>query len=110
MPLLGIILGVKPEHLWLILFFCLLATPALSLLGSFGAALILGSKRTGLLMIAMILPLFVPYLVFSSLGIAAGFKNEEMETYILLLVGLNLIAFAALPWATAFALKDAIRH
>jgi len=108
-PLLAIIMGVKPRDVWLIPLFLALATPGLSLLGTFGAALTLGSHRVALLMIFLILPLFIPFLIFTSLGIHLGQKGEDIGICILFLVSLNLLALASLPWATAYALKDAVK-
>ena len=86
----------------------LLGTPTLSLVGSIGAALILGARHSSVLIPLIVLPLYIPILIFGSLVINAAVKGTEYNSYLMVLAGLFLIALALSPWATAAALRQAI--
>jgi heme exporter protein B len=87
-----------------------LATPALSLLGGLGAALTLGSRRGGILLTLLILPLYVPVLIFAAGSISRSLLTEGDPTGALLLLGgVDLGLLAITPWATAAALRQALR-
>jgi heme exporter protein B len=93
-----------------------LATPALSLLGGLGAALTIGSRRGGILLTLLILPLYVPVLIFAAgaVGFADailpdGAANRGFGAHLLLLVGIDLTLLAITPWATAAAIRQALR-
>ncbi|PJE34516.1 heme exporter protein CcmB, partial [Pseudooceanicola lipolyticus] len=65
-PVLGLLLNLAPQgHAWLLLSLAL-GTPALSVIGTFGAALTVGVKRGGLLLSLLVLPLYVPTLIFGA--------------------------------------------
>jgi heme exporter protein B len=109
-PLLALMLNAPTESYGPMLAALALATPALSLLGGLGAALTLGSRRGGILLTLLILPLYVPVLIF-----AAGLINRSLildgnpAGPLLLLGGLDLGLLAITPWATAAALRHALR-
>lgn len=108
LPLLGIMLGLgKTALLWLT-WFAFLASPGLSLLGSFGAALCLGSSRAGLLMIFLVLPLYTPFLIFGAIGYQSALQGIATQAPIFILVGLNLLVLAILPWIGGKVLTDAL--
>jgi heme exporter protein B len=87
-----------------------LATPALSLLGGLGAALTLGSRRGGILLTLLILPLYVPVLIFAAGSISRALLADADPTGALLLLGgVDLGLLAITPWATAAALRQALR-
>jgi heme exporter protein B len=87
-----------------------LATPALSLLGGLGAALTLGSRRGGILLTLLILPLYVPVLIFAA-GVIdrAALMGGDVTAPLLLLAGIDLGLLAITPWASAAALRQALR-
>lgn len=108
-PLLGILLNLPQQgFLWLVVSL-LLGTPALSMIGCFGAALTVGIKRGGLLLSLLVLPLYVPTLIFGAEAARRGAIGMDVETPLLMLAGISLGAVALLPFAAAAALRMTIR-
>ena len=107
-PLLGIFLHMQPNGLWVMILSLLLGTPVLSLIGSIGAALTLGSRRSGVLISLLILPLFIPVLIFGVSAVDAALMDLPVRPQLLLLGALFLGAFALRPWASAAALRQAV--
>lgn len=108
-PFLGILLNLPADgFVWLVVSL-LLGTPALSMIGTFGAALTVGIKRGGLLMSLLVLPLYVPTLIFGAEAARRGAVGMAVETPLLLLAGISLGAIALLPFAAASALRMTIR-
>ncbi len=108
-PVLGVLLNLPgPGYAWL--FLSLLAgTPALSVIGSFGAALTVGLKRGGLLLSLLVLPLYVPTLIFGAEVARRGAEGQGVATPLVLLAGLTLATVAALPYAAAAAIRVNLR-
>ena len=107
-PLLALLMNLPPEGLWALPLALLLGTPTLTLVGSIGAALLLGSRRGSVLIALLVLPLYIPVLIF---GVAAveGFVLGLSGTAPLLIMGAMLLAALALtPFATAAALRLAL--
>lgn len=108
-PLLALMLNLPGEAYLPMLVALGLATPILSLLGGLGAALTLGSRRGGVLLTFIILPLYVPVLIFAVAAIdAARLGFDGQENFLLILAGLALASLALTPWATASALRQAV--
>jgi heme exporter protein B len=109
-PVLALMLNAPTESYGPMLLALALATPALSLLGGLGAALTLGSRRGGILLTLLILPLYVPVLIFAAGIISRSILAEGDPTgALLLLSGIDLGLLAITPWATAAALRQALR-
>jgi heme exporter protein B len=109
-PLLALMLNAPTDSYWPMLLALALATPALSLLGGLGAALTLGSRRGGILLTLLILPLYVPVLIFAAGTISRSLLAEgDPAGALLLLCGVDLGLLAITPWATAAALRQALR-
>ncbi|HVJ33638.1 MAG TPA: heme exporter protein CcmB [Terriglobia bacterium] len=107
-PALGLILNLPPVAYLPMLTALLLATPMLSLLGGLGAALTLGSRRGGVLITLIILPLYVPVLIFAMAVIdAARLGLGSAAGFLILLAAMLLASLALTPWATAAALRQA---
>jgi heme exporter protein B len=87
----------------------LLGTPALSLIGAFGAALTVGLKRGGLLLSLLVLPLYVPTLVFGAQVVIRGAEGLAVGSTLALLAGVSAGAAALLPFAAAWALRVNLR-
>ncbi len=104
--LLAAMLGMASDAVPPLLLGLLLGTPTLSLLGSLGAALIVGSRRAGPLIPLLILPLCVPVLIF---GVAAGdlAGGAGVEFPLTVLAALLLGTLALAPWGVAAALRAA---
>ena len=108
-PLLGLMLGLPIEgYLWLVLSL-VLGTPALSVIGTFGAALTLGLKRGGLLLSVLVLPLYGPTLIFGAEVARRGGAGIELQTPLLMLLGLSFGVMAILPFASAAVLRINLR-
>jgi heme exporter protein B len=106
-PLLGLALNLPGAAYLPMLAALLLATPTLSLLGSLGAALTLGSRRAAVLITLIILPLYVPVLIFAMAVIDGTRLGLSGSSAFLSILGAMLVASLALtPWATAAALRQ----
>ena len=107
-PLLFIMMHV-PTEIWPVLLWSLaLGTPVLSLIGSVGAALVLGARRGGVLLSLLVLPLLIPVLIFAvGAGDAVLFGNGT-KANLMLLGGMLLASLALAPWATAQAVREAV--
>jgi len=86
----------------------LIATPALSLIGAVGAALTLGVRGAGALSALLVLPLYVPVLVFGAGAVSASAAGANEAAHLSLLGAMALAALVFAPWATAAALKIAL--
>ncbi|HSF64177.1 MAG TPA: heme exporter protein CcmB [Paracoccaceae bacterium] len=108
-PVLGVLLNLPPGgYLWLVVSL-LLGTPALSVIGTFGAALVVGLKRGGLLLSLLVLPLYVPTLIFGAEVVKRGAAGLDVGTPLALLAGITAGAAAALPFASAAAIRVNLR-
>lgn len=108
-PGLAIFLNLPPAgYPWLVLSL-LLGTPALSIIGAFGAALTVGLRRGGLLLSLLVLPLYVPTLIFGGEVVRRGAENMALATPLALLAAISLGAAALLPFAAASAIRVNLR-
>ena len=108
-PVFGVLLNLPEAGFgWLTLSLAL-GTPALSVIGTFGAALTVGLKRGGLLMSLLVLPLYVPTLIFGAEVSRRGAEGMETATPALLLAGITAAAVALLPFASAAAIRVNLR-
>jgi heme exporter protein B len=108
-PGLAIFLNLPPAgYPWLVLSL-LLGTPALSIIGAFGAALTVGLRRGGLLLSLLVLPLYVPTLIFGGEVVRRGAENMDLATPLALLAAISLGAAALLPFAAASAVRVNLR-
>ena len=87
----------------------LLATPTLSLIGSVGAALALGARRGGILISLLVLPLYIPVLIFAVGGVDAAISGLTPRPHLLLLGAILAAALPLAPWAAAAALRHSLR-
>lgn len=107
-PLLAVLLGMEADGFAGLLAALALGTPSLSLIGAVGAALILGSRRGGVLLSLLILPLYIPVLIFGVAAVDAAAGGYPLQPHLLVLTGLLLAALALAPWAAAAALRQAL--
>lgn len=85
-----------------------LGTPTLSLIGAIGAALTLGARRGGVLLSLLVLPLYIPILIFGVGAIEAQITGFSPRPHLLLLLAMLLAAIPLAPWAAAAALRQAV--
>lgn len=108
-PVFGVLLSLPtPGYLWLVVSLAL-GTPALSVIGTFGAALTVGVKRGGLLLSLLVLPLYVPTLIFGAEVARRGAVGMDITTPLFLLAGITAGVIAVMPFASAAALRINLR-
>lgn len=108
-PVLGLLLNLPgPAYPWLVLSL-LIGTPALSLIGAFGAALTVGLKRGGLLLSLLVLPLYMPVLIFGAQVVIRGADGLALATPLAFLAAITAGSAALLPFAAAWALRVNLR-
>ena len=79
------------------------------MLGAFGAALTVGLRRGGLLMSLLVLPLYIPTLIFGAEAVRRGAAGLDGTTPMVLMAGITLAVLAAMPFAAAAALRVNLR-
>ena len=104
-PLLGLQFDLPGDALAILMASLLIGTPALSLIGAVGAALTLGVRGGGALTALLVLPLYVPVLVFGAGAVTAVATGMGATGHMSLLGAMSLAALVFAPWATAMALR-----
>ena len=107
-PLLGLLLNLEPEGYGVLMLAMALGTPTLALVGTIGAALTLGARRGGVLLSLLVLPLYIPVLIFGVAAVDAAIYGVGARPHLLLLGGALLAALALGPVASAAALRQAL--
>ncbi|MBK5945449.1 heme exporter protein CcmB [Rhodobacter veldkampii DSM 11550] len=108
-PVFGILLHLEGAGFFWLTASLALGTPALSVLGTFGAALTVGLKRGGLLLSLLVLPLYVPTLIFGAELVRRGVAGMETTTPLLMLAGITAATVALVPFASAAAIRVNLR-
>lgn len=104
-PVLGLQFGLDGRALGLLMMSLLLGTPTLSLIGSIGAALTLGVRGAGVLLSLLILPLYIPVLIFGAGAVEADAAGLGVGGHFSLLAALLVLSLFFSPIATAAALR-----
>jgi heme exporter protein B len=107
-PLLGVQFDLNADALLVLMASLLLGTPTLSLIGAVGAALTLGVRGGGALLSLLILPLYVPVLIFGAGAVEASAAGLGAGAHLSLLGAFLLSALVFAPWATAVSLRIAV--
>lgn len=108
-PLLGLMLNVAPGALLAVSLTLLIGTPALTFVGTIGAALTVALRRGGLLVPVLVLPLAVPVLIFGVGATSAAVTGPmSMTTPLMVLAGISLASLVLAPVAAAAALRLAL--
>ena len=107
-PLLAVMLNMQADGYWALIAAMALGTPAISLIGTVGAALTLGARRGGVLLSLLVLPLLVPVLIFGAAAVDAALAGLPVKPHLALLGGILLAVLALCPWASATALRQAL--
>jgi len=107
-PLLGMQLGLDGDAILLLMLTLLLGTPVLSLIGSVGAALTLGVRGGGVLVSLLVLPLYIPVLIFGTGAVDAAVSGMEFDGHLSLLGAFLVLALFTTPLATAAALRISV--
>ena len=104
-PLLAVFLGLDSSLISLLMVTLLLGTPVLSLIGAVAIALTVGLKRGGILLSLLVLPFYVPVLIFSTNAIEMAASGLPVVAQLWILASMLILAITLTPWPTAAALK-----
>ncbi len=107
-PLLAVFLGLPEQALGTLLLTLVLATPVLSLIGSIGVALTVGLRRGGMILSLLVLPLYVPVLIFASNAVEISASGLPVDAQINILISILFMSIVLAPLPTAAALKMSI--
>jgi heme exporter protein B len=107
-PVLGIQFGLPGDALWVLVLSLAIGTPILSLLGGIGAALTLGLRGGGVLITLLILPLYVPVLIFGAGAVDGAMAGTGSEAHLSLLGAFLVMSLLIAPWISALALKVSV--
>jgi heme exporter protein B len=108
-PVFGVLLNLPGPAYGLLVLTLALGTPALSMIGAFGAALTVGLRRGGLLLSILVLPLYVPTLIFGADAVRRAAEGLDWQAPVLMLAGITAGAVALLPFAASAALRVNLR-
>lgn len=104
-PVLGLQFDLDPGALWILALGLLIGTPVLSLIGAVGAALTLGVRGGGALLSLLVLPLYIPTLIFGAGAVQAHLSGQGAGGHLSLLGALLALALFFVPWASTAALR-----
>jgi heme exporter protein B len=107
-PLLGMQFGLSQNTLVVLVVSLLLGTPVLSLIGSTGAALTLGLRSSNVLIAILVLPLYIPVLIFGAAAVQASVGDFDVLPHLYLLGAVTIVSLIFAPAATAAALRISV--
>lgn len=108
-PLIGLQYALEGASLWVIALALLVGTPILSLIGAIGAALTLGLRGGGILLSLLVLPLYIPVLVYGSGAVTvSAIDLADVQPFLALLGAFLILTLAFAPLATAAALRISV--
>lgn len=109
-PMLGVMMHLEFETIKVLMLTLLLGTPVLSLIGAIGAALTVGLKSGGVLISLLILPLYIPILIFGTGTVQAASNMLPIDGYIALMGAILALSLTLSPIAAAAALKISLSN
>ena len=104
-PLLAVLLYMPSESISMLLLTLLLGTPTLSLIGAVGIALTVGLRQGGVILSLLILPLYIPVLIFATLALQNVEQGFSAEAQLAMMLAILVLAITLSPFAIAAALK-----
>ena len=107
-PLLGLLLAMPEKAIFALEFTLALGTPLLSLIGAIGVALTVGLRRGGVLLTLLIMPLYIPVLIFATNAVTAAAAGLPIDGQIYFLASLLVLALTLAPVAIAAALRISV--
>ena len=107
-PVLALMLNIKTGAFLYLITSMALGTPVISLLGAVGAALVLGSRRSGVLIALLIIPLTIPILLFGVGAIQAATEGYSASSPLMFLGALLLFSITLCPWVIASSLRQVV--
>ena len=108
-PVLAIMLFLPSEGMGALVLSLLLGTPTLSLIGAIGAALTVGLRKGGILISLLVLPLYIPVLIFGASSVQASSMGLPILGYLALLAAMLVLSTVLAPFAIVAALKISVR-
>ncbi|MDO5620122.1 MAG: heme exporter protein CcmB [Paracoccus sp. (in: a-proteobacteria)] len=108
-PVFGVLLHLPAQAMAGLVLSLAVGTPALSMLGAFGAAVTVGLRRGGLLLSLLVLPLYVPTLIFGAELVRRSAEGAGVATPLAFLAGITAATVALIPFAAAAALRVNLR-
>ena len=107
-PLFGTVLFLDYESILILMLTLLIATPCLSLIGAIGASLIVGIKNSGMLLSLLVLPLYVPILIFGTSAVSQTQFNLPINGQIYFLSFMLVLSLITAPFISAYSLRISI--
>jgi heme exporter protein B len=107
-PVLAALLQLPGEGYLTLILAMSLGTPSLSLVGAVGAALTLGARRAGVLLSLLVLPLYIPVLIFGVAAVDQAVAGLAIAPHVSILAAFLAAALPLAPWAAAAALRSAL--
>ena len=107
-PLLGMLLQLPPAGYGVLMLSLLLGSVVLSMIGAIGAALTVGLRRGGLLLSLIVLPLYIPVLIFGSAAVSNAVEGLSYQAPLAILAALLMAALALAPLAIGGALRISV--
>ena len=104
-PILGMALFINTEGIYILVLTLIIATPCLSLIGSIGASLVVGIKNSGMLLSLLILPLFIPILIFATSAVSQSQSNLPIDGQLYFLGFILILSLLITPFLSALSLK-----
>lgn len=108
-PILAALMNMPGEGYVTLIAAMAVGTPTLSLVGAVGAALTLGARRGGVLISLLVLPLYIPILIFAVAAVDASITDLSTRPHLLILGAMLAAAMPLAPWAAAAALRHSLR-
>ena len=104
-PFLGMALFINIEGIYILILTLIIATPCLSLIGSIGASLVVGIKNSGMLLSLLILPLYIPILIFATSAVSQSQSNLPIDGQLYFLGFILILSLLVTPFLSALSLK-----
>ncbi|MDA8692065.1 heme exporter protein CcmB [Candidatus Pseudothioglobus singularis] len=104
-PFLGMALFINTEGIYILVLTLIIATPCLSLIGSIGASLVVGIKNSGMLLSLLILPLFIPILIFATSAVSQSQSNLPIDGQLYFLGFILILSLLITPFLSSLSLK-----
>ena len=104
-PFLGMALFINTKGIYILILTLIIATPCLSLIGSIGASLVVGIKNSGMLLSLLILPLYIPILIFATSAVSQSQSNLPIDGQLYFLGFILILSLLVTPFLSALSLK-----
>ena len=104
-PFLGMALFINTEGIYILILTLMIATPCLSLIGSIGASLVVGIKNSGMLLSLLVLPLYIPILIFATSAVSQSQSNLPIDGQLYFLGFILILSLLITPFLSALSFK-----